>query len=501
MLGAGRHRHGRPADHRRRRPLRRPALRHVRLQRGGRHRGRVPVDGAPGRRPRQGGHAGRGGRHRRTRCPTAPPTCCRSATPRQVHAAWALHPGWSAGPWNAASTRAGTCTRRSCPPGTRPPTRSSATARDAGGRRGCARYLDRRGRRHRSTSRRRPGRWPASCCAAWTAARCDDAAALTARLESATSESQLRADAATRCDGSTWCCGPAGRVTPDGERPGRRRASRDGTDRRGRGVRRACSTPPRTSISATARCCPAWSTPTCTSTSPGRTEWEGFATATRAAAAGGVTTIVDMPLNSLPPTVDVEALRDQAGGRRRAVPRRRRLLGRRDPRQRRRPARPARRRACSASRRSWPTPGVPEFPPLDPAELGRRRWRAVDALFVVHAEDPTTCTPPRPPPRTPTSSPPARRDAEHAAVADRDRGGPRTRARGCTSCTCPSADALPLIAAAQADGVRVTAETCPHYLTLDADDDPGRRHRVQVLPADPRRGQRRRCCGRRWPTA
>ena len=40
---------------------------------------------------------------------------------------------------------------------------------------------------------------------------------------------------------------------------------------------------------------------------PGRTEWEGFATATRAAAAGGVTTIVDMPLNALPPTVDVAA--------------------------------------------------------------------------------------------------------------------------------------------------------------------------------------------------
>src|SRR5262245_64836518 len=41
---------------------------------------------------------------------------------------------------------------------------------------------------------------------------------------------------------------------------------------------------------------------------PGRTEWEGFATATRAAAAGGVTTIIDMPLNSIPPTVDVAAL-------------------------------------------------------------------------------------------------------------------------------------------------------------------------------------------------
>src|SRR5438552_12709222 len=41
---------------------------------------------------------------------------------------------------------------------------------------------------------------------------------------------------------------------------------------------------------------------------PGRTEWEGFATATRAAAAGGVTTVIDMPLNSLPPTVSGSAL-------------------------------------------------------------------------------------------------------------------------------------------------------------------------------------------------
>ncbi|MBZ0232441.1 MAG: amidohydrolase family protein, partial [Deltaproteobacteria bacterium] len=41
---------------------------------------------------------------------------------------------------------------------------------------------------------------------------------------------------------------------------------------------------------------------------PGRTEWEGFATATRAAAAGGTTTLVDMPLNSIPPTTTREAL-------------------------------------------------------------------------------------------------------------------------------------------------------------------------------------------------
>ncbi|MCK6592682.1 MAG: amidohydrolase family protein, partial [Polyangiaceae bacterium] len=41
---------------------------------------------------------------------------------------------------------------------------------------------------------------------------------------------------------------------------------------------------------------------------PGRTEWEGFETATRAAAAGGVTTLVDMPLNSIPPTTSVRNL-------------------------------------------------------------------------------------------------------------------------------------------------------------------------------------------------
>src|SRR5882757_6779856 len=41
---------------------------------------------------------------------------------------------------------------------------------------------------------------------------------------------------------------------------------------------------------------------------PGRTAWEGFATATRAAVAGGVTTIVDMPLNSIPATTTLEGL-------------------------------------------------------------------------------------------------------------------------------------------------------------------------------------------------
>ena len=48
---------------------------------------------------------------------------------------------------------------------------------------------------------------------------------------------------------------------------------------------------------------------------PGRTEWEGFASATRAAAAGGVTTIIDMPLNSVPPTTTLDGAAGQAGRR------------------------------------------------------------------------------------------------------------------------------------------------------------------------------------------
>jgi allantoinase len=44
---------------------------------------------------------------------------------------------------------------------------------------------------------------------------------------------------------------------------------------------------------------------------PGRTEWEGFWTGTRAAASGGVTTVIDMPLNAIPPTTTVNGLREK----------------------------------------------------------------------------------------------------------------------------------------------------------------------------------------------
>src|SRR5882724_3464256 len=113
---------------------------------------------------------------------------------------------------------------------------------------------------------------------------------------------------------------------------------------------------------------------------PGRTVWEGFATATRAAAAGGVTTLLDMPLNSLPPTVSVEALdlkRSVASGQclvdvgfwGGAVPGNAAAL-------------PALHDAGVFGFKSFLVDsGVPEFPPLSPSGLSEA-MSAVDALFI-----------------------------------------------------------------------------------------------------------------------
>jgi allantoinase len=202
---------------------------------------------------------------------------------------------------------------------------------------------------------------------------------------------------------------------------------------------------------------------------PGRTEWEGFATATRAAAAGGVTAIVDMPLNSLPPTVDVDALavkqraaRGQIhvdvgfwGG---AVPGNAGAL-------------PALHAAGVYGFKAFlADSGVPEFPPLSPDQLGEA-LRAVDAQFVVHAEDPDHLHAAASSPAYAdflASRPP---DAEHAAVATAIAAARATGGR-VHILHLSAASALPLIAAARAEGLRVTAETCPHYLTLSAAEVP-----------------------------
>lgn len=122
---------------------------------------------------------------------------------------------------------------------------------------------------------------------------------------------------------------------------------------------------------------------------PGRTHWEGFGSATRAAAAGGVTTILDMPLNSLPPTVNVPAFEAKLraaegqchvdvgfwGG---AVPGNVKDLA------------PLRERGVYGFKCFMSPSGVEEFPPLGDSELREAlaEVAAVGGVMVVHAEDP-----------------------------------------------------------------------------------------------------------------
>ena len=123
---------------------------------------------------------------------------------------------------------------------------------------------------------------------------------------------------------------------------------------------------------------------------PGRTEWEGFASATRAAAAGGVTTIVDMPLNSIPATTSVEALdtkRRAAAGQCTvdvgfwggAVPDSLGHLAELDA------------AGVVGFKCFLLDSGVPEFPPLSADQLNQAMAEiaAFDGLLIVHAEDPT----------------------------------------------------------------------------------------------------------------
>jgi allantoinase len=207
---------------------------------------------------------------------------------------------------------------------------------------------------------------------------------------------------------------------------------------------------------------------------PGRTEWEGFASATRAALAGGVTTIVDMPLNSIPPTVDVDALsmkRSVASGQSfvdvgfwgGAVPGNVASL------------RPLHTAGVFGFKCFLLHSGVEEFPPLDAAglEAAMREIASFDGLLIVHAEDAEVIAAARPCSggRYADFLASRPREAENLAVA---RVVALAKETGCRVhiLHVSSCDALPVIASARRDGVRVTAETCPHYLTFAAEEVP-----------------------------
>ncbi|WP_051476697.1 allantoinase AllB [Arthrobacter sp. Br18] len=207
---------------------------------------------------------------------------------------------------------------------------------------------------------------------------------------------------------------------------------------------------------------------------PGRTEWEGFASATRAAAAGGVTTIIDMPLNSIPPTVTVNALQQKRaaaesqafvdvgfwGG---AIPgNTSELRGLHDA-------------GVFGFKCFLLHSGVDEFPHLeaDEMEADMAELKTLDSLMIVHAEDS----------RSIDRAPSAEGDQYTRFLASRPRGAEnmaiaevieRARWTGARAhiLHLSSSDALPMIASAKRDGVKLTVETCPHYLTLLAEEIP-----------------------------
>jgi len=208
---------------------------------------------------------------------------------------------------------------------------------------------------------------------------------------------------------------------------------------------------------------------------PGRSEWEGFSTATRAAAAGGITTLVDTPLNSIPPTVSsgallkkTDAARDNVwidvgfhGG---IVP------GNADD---------LSKLLCDGIvglKCFLCDSGVEEFSGVSLAQLSAaiERVADLDPWVLVHAESPAILDAARATIKKQDSwtydeylrSRPD--EAECAAIEGLIRIAERSRAR-IHVVHLSSAKALPLIATAKAKQISITVETCPHYLTFNAE--------------------------------
>ena len=219
---------------------------------------------------------------------------------------------------------------------------------------------------------------------------------------------------------------------------------------------------------------------------PGRTEWEGFETATRAAAAGGVTTIIDMPLNSIPATTNVKALEVKRlaaegkcfvdvgfwGG---VVPGNASEL-------------PALLAAGVFGFKCFLVPsGVDEFPAVSEADL-RVAMPVVATLGVpllVHAElpGPIDAAVAHIAARAGIAgmAPDSRRYATYLATRPREAENEAIaltfelcRASGARThiVHLSAAEALTPLSHARATGVPVTIETCPHYLSFVADEIP-----------------------------
>jgi len=209
---------------------------------------------------------------------------------------------------------------------------------------------------------------------------------------------------------------------------------------------------------------------------PGRTEWEGFESATAAAAAGGITTVVDMPLNCIPATTSREAAEAKLealhgklcvdvafwGG---VVP------GNAD-------ALEGLAEFGVPGCKCFTCPsGVDEFPHVrrEDLELALPRLRDLGLTLLVHAEAPgpleraeveASSGDPRDYATYLRSRPHQAEDEAIAMVIELCR---KHRARA-HIVHLSSADALPMLKAAQQAGVQISAETCLHYLTFTAEE-------------------------------
>jgi allantoinase len=207
---------------------------------------------------------------------------------------------------------------------------------------------------------------------------------------------------------------------------------------------------------------------------PGRTEWEGFETATRAAAAGGVTTIFDMPLNNVPPTTSVAALSEKAsaasgkcfvdvgfwGG---VVPGNAVNLG-------------ALADLGVPGFKCFLVPsGVPEFADVSEGDLltALPEIARIGTVLLAHAEHPARIGSATGADHCPYATYLATRPprAEDEAVAQLVRLCRETGARIHVVHLSSSA-AIEQIEAARAEGLPFSAETCPHYLFFAAEDVP-----------------------------
>ncbi|MGZ0712127.1 allantoinase AllB (plasmid) [Coraliomargarita sp. W4R53] len=206
---------------------------------------------------------------------------------------------------------------------------------------------------------------------------------------------------------------------------------------------------------------------------PGRTEWEGFRSATLAAAAGGVTTIVDMPLNSLPPTTTAAALELKRaaaapasfvdvgfwGG---AIPEN---LGQLAPLH----------EAGVYGFKCFLSPsGVDEFPHLDGTQLvaAMEEIAALGSKIIVHAEDPALLEEHGALGRGYDAFLASRPASSEASAIETVIAGARRTGVRAHILHVSDASSLPAIRAAKADGVALSVETCPHYLTIAAEEIP-----------------------------